>query len=174
MPKMSYSAGDFAPRLFCPPSTLYYDLSDTEKAKLSELNETLKVIENRFHSIALQLCAEMDARVSSPDDWLDDYEVELEVNLYLDENDPAWNEDSDNILITLDEYLKHVEPQPDFGFGAINRNHAEFPKEGDELHCWLYHCLYDHAHLDWRDLLRVARIDVDMMVTHQAMPKKWG
>jgi len=152
----------------------YCDLTNDERRHLRTINESLTDIERRFQSIALQLCSELDQRVASPTDWLGDYEIELAVDLYL--NEAAWEEDDedDDVFVTLAWDLKGVDAEPDFGFGALHIHHAEsiHGDFGDERHCWLYHHLYAHSDLCWRDLLRIGPIGVDLMVDYQAFP--WG
>ena len=148
----------------------YYRLNHNEKGRLLSLNERLAAIEHQFLPIILQLKAEMSDRVSSPFDWLDDYEIELSVDLYLSEEDPEWSENDDNIIVTLNEFVKLTKTVPIFGFGATHVNHGKFPPFEGEHHCWLYHCLYDHMCLAWRDLLRIGSIGVDLRVTYQILP----
>jgi len=63
------------------------------------------VIERHVKREALAVIAQLDARVHHPDDWLSDYELELKVSFWLREDDPAYQEDDDNILMTLHESL---------------------------------------------------------------------
>jgi hypothetical protein len=71
--------------------------------------------------------AQLDSRVANPDDWLSDYELELEVTFWLREDDPAFNEEDDNILATLHEYLTGFrDPASDCGIDdGINHNLAQ-------------------------------------------------
>ena len=107
-----------------------------------------------------------------PADWLFDYEIELEVSCWLREDDPAYQEDHDNILVTLKEYLKGLRnPTQAFGIDdGMNHNECQWgdghPMQG-EFHCWLYHCLYDHTDLWFEDMLRIGHIWVDLKVLYQ-------
>ncbi len=80
-------------------------------------------------------------------------------------------EDSDNIIAELTEYLKGISTQ-DHDHRWDETNHNEFQgwashEMRDEHHCWLYHCLYDHAHLSWEDILRIGDIWFDIKATYQ-------
>ena len=147
-------------------------LSSDQRQYLQRLNDRLTVIEQQVTREALALFAQLDARVQDPQDWLSDYEIELEVRFWLREDDPAYQEDDDNILATLKEHLKlqrHL-PEP-FGIDdGINHNIFQgmdgHPMQG-EFHCWLYHCLYDHTDLWFNDMLRIGHIWVELQVLYQ-------
>ena len=148
------------------------ELSRAQRQYVQRLNEKLAMIERQAKQEALAVIARLDARVHDPDDWLSDYEMELEVSFWLREDDPAFQEDDDNILATLHEDLK-VFRDPDDAFGiddGVNHNIAQYidghPMQG-ECHCWLYHCLYDHTDLWREDLLRIGHIWVNMSVIYQ-------
>jgi hypothetical protein len=147
-------------------------LSPEERQYLQHLNDRLAVIERQVKREALSLITTLEARVHDPADWLFDYEIELEVSFWLREDDPAYQEEDDNILVTLKEYLKGLRnPAHDFGIDD-GMNHNEFqwgdghPMQG-EFHCWLYHCLYDHTDLWFEDMLRIGHIWVDLKVLYQ-------
>lgn len=130
------------------------------------------MIERYAKREALALIAQIEAKVQDPSDWIGDYEIELKVECWLREDDPAYREDDDNILATLKEDLKPLQdPDDDFGLDdGINHSIAQFidghPMQG-EFHCWLYHRLYDHTDLEWEDLLRIGHIWVEIEVWYQ-------
>jgi hypothetical protein len=82
------------------------ELSLAQRQYLQRLNDKLTVIERQAKREALTLITALEARVHDPADWLSDYELELEVSFWLREDDPAFKEDDDNILVTLKESLK--------------------------------------------------------------------
>ena len=94
----------------------------------------------------------------------------------LRDDDPACRDDDDHILVTRNEWLSHLKrylehPDEAGGIGSgDNYNEFQF-MEGHlrqaEHHCWLYHDLYDHAGLQWEDLLRIGDIRVDLKVIYQ-------
>jgi hypothetical protein len=128
------------------------------------------VIEYHIQREATALNTHLQTRVQDPADWLSDYEIELEVEVCLREDDPAFQEDDDNILATLRERLKGC-AQHDFGIDDGTNHNAFQQMEGHpmqgEVHCWLYHCLYDHTDLWFDDMLRIGRIWVDIQVWYQ-------
>lgn len=81
------------------------ELALAQRQYLQRINDKLAVIERHVKREALDRIAQLDARVHHPDDWLSDYELELKVSFWLREDDPAYQEDDDNILMTLHESL---------------------------------------------------------------------
>lgn len=147
-------------------------LSLAQRQYLQRLNDQFTVIEQHVKREALALLVHLESKVQDPADWICDYEIELRVQCWLREDDPAYREDDDNILVTLTEYLKPLQDLTDhFGIDdGVNHNEFQFrdghPMQG-EYHCWLYHCLYDHTGLRWKDLLRIGRLWVDLHVIYQ-------
>jgi len=147
-------------------------LSLAQRQYLQQLNARCMTIERQVTQDARTLFAQLDARVQDPQDWLFDYEVELEVQCWLRGDDPAYQEDDDNILATLKEHLKLQRslPEPLGIDDGINHNVFQgidgHPMQG-EFHCWLYHCLYDHTDLWFNDLLRIGHIWVELQVRYQ-------
>ena len=56
------------------------ELSLDQRQYVQRINDRLMVIERHVKREALALIAQLDARVHNPDDWLSDYELELEVS----------------------------------------------------------------------------------------------
>ena len=147
-------------------------ISDVQWQYVQHINDRLMVIERHVKRETLSLIAQLEARVLNPDDWLSDYELELEVTFWLREDDPAFKEEDDNILATLHESLKRLRhPEDHWGLDdGVNYNIAHaidgHPMQ-DEFHCWLYHCLYDHTPLTPEGLLRIGHIWVNISVIYQ-------
>jgi hypothetical protein len=81
------------------------EFSTAQREYVQCINDRLMLIERQVKREALALIAQLEARVHDPDDWLSDYEIELEVSFWLREDEPAYKEEDDNILVTLREYL---------------------------------------------------------------------
>lgn len=146
------------------------DLSRRDRQFLLALNGRLAEIEDQIKAEAIDTAGALEARVEVSSDWIQDYEIECTISFWLREDDPAYKEDDDNILIELREYLKGID---DDRLGiADRRNHNEYrhwknhPMR-DERHCWLYYSLYAHTDLGWANLLRIGVIWVDLDVTYQ-------
>ncbi|MGQ0621389.1 MAG: hypothetical protein ACT4QA_15950 [Panacagrimonas sp.] len=92
-----------------------------------------------------------------------DYEVEIKMQFYLRDDDPAWIEDDDNILFEVDFVCEHMLCS-DLNWDI--ETHNEYPLRGYR-HPYLFHQLYAHADIQHRDLLRIGRIRTDVEVTVQ-------
>jgi hypothetical protein len=152
------------------PHTAYAELNPEERNWLMALNAQLKQIEKQYLPIMKAKENAIRARIADPDDWMQDFNLELVITFYLRKDDHEYEEWDDNILMQIMECCFDAdEPDWEWGFGATETNYAESPEgfEG-EHHCWLYHQLYDHVSLDWRDLLRIGEIGVEAKIDEQS------
>lgn len=147
--------------------TQYGDLNASELAKIEALHAQLIVVEAKFYPILEAKHRELTARVVDLADWMQEFNLELWLTYYLREDDPEWETDCDNILMQC-EYLGNWSAMNDWGFGMLHINHAEpgFPFENPH-HCYSFHELYAHCDLDWRDLLRIGNIHVEIKIDEQ-------
>jgi len=141
------------------------DLTVKQKQQLFTLNKVLTQLELDIKQQAILLIAECNRKLGDNHQWLEEYEIELEVSFWLKESDSAFDDDKDNILVALTELLSPC----DFSHGVADGiNHNEFKNWDwhplkDGFHCWLYHCLYDHSRgMDWANMLRIGKIWTDI------------
>lgn len=150
------------------------DLSAEQRQFLVNLNSKLTEIEKDIKVEAQALIDQLDKRVKDTNDWLEDYEIECNMTFHLKEDDPGYDEDSDNILVELIVTV---------GFGSLKSGRREWGiADGndhntlhglvkcsmvDEYHCYLYHSLYDHTDLGWINMLRIGMIWVDIKIQYQ-------
>ncbi len=142
-------------------------LAIEEKERLSELNRTLAKLEVKINKEAGKIVKKCEKRLKSTgEEFLKDYECDVKVQYFLDENDPQYSEDRDCILAEF-EYRSVLHKR--IFNTRENWNDRRFDGMEDEKHCWMYHELYDHArpHLAWKDLLRIGTIWVDVVVVYQ-------
>ena len=141
---------------------------DFEKLKL--LNKRLIAIEKEIIKDGELLDKELSSRLKKNGGDLEDYELELEVSYYLDENDQLCNDSYDNIVAINHDMLKGISQKTSdyWGIGDGN-NHLEHGRifSENEFHCWLFHDLYDHQHLELEDIQRINRIWFDIIAYHQ-------
>lgn len=145
------------------PHTSYGLLNDGEKAWLRAFNESLRQLEDKFYSIMFATDKELKARVADPADWLNDFNLDYVISFYLRADDPEYEQDDDNILMQIHEILIERE-----GTDQDCVNYAESSEFTGEQHCYLYHQLYAHCYLDWRDLLRIGALYVDIKIEEQS------
>lgn len=136
----------------------------TELQELQRLNKRLKSLQDKLLNEAVTIDRELNKRVKNIDDALDDYEIELEISFFLKESDPIYNEDEDNIIVNLEEYVKNISNQDISSSHPWSTNHNEF---GDEYHCWWFHALYDHKHLSMEEMLKIGKIWGEIKVAYQ-------
>lgn len=151
----------------------FEQLTEDERVRLMQFNRTLFVIEKKIKKEALRLIRQCKKRLSQPREaFLKDFEAQVLISFIMDESDPYYRDDDDNIMAELQEHVL----ASDFKYGlADGNNHNDTPRleggEGDDktYHCWLFHSLYDHARprLRFRDMLRIGSIWIDLVVWYQ-------
>ena len=144
--------------------TAYEELSPDERNQLMELNVRLKHLEAQYLPIMNAKGASLQERVRDSADWMRRFNLEIVLTYYLREDDPEYDEFDDNVLMRVRESgFDFDDPYRDWGFGITSVNYCHFKERyAGEHHCYLYHALSDHCDLDWRDLLRIGEIGVDV------------
>jgi hypothetical protein len=141
--------------------------SDEQLAKYREINDRLVAIEKRIRQDFKRLLPQCEQM--QKDGVIDDFEIESEVSIWLDENDRAYRDDDDNIL-AVSSFNAKVDADSDFGLDD-GQNHNEYRHFDEhpmqtEHHCRLFHELYGHSRL-WDDILRADMIRLDTTVRYQ-------
>jgi len=140
--------------------------------ELRKLNNRIFLIQQKIIAEAQKISLETKKRSENKNDILDDYEIEIEVQFFLKENDPEYNDEDDNIITTIYEYSKFLPDGKDTKWCFETQNHNEFVgwkqhQMKDDYHCWWFHCLYDHNQVDFKDMLRIGTIWTDIKVQYQ-------
>ena len=139
--------------------------------KLQQLNNRLIELEKKLLKEVITIDNELYQKVINSNDILDDYELEIAISFFLNENHPSYKKDEDNILATITETLKGISQKKDKYPYILEVNHNEFKNwehpMSDEYHCWWYHCLYDHNNLSWDDMKEIGEICSDIKVEYQ-------
>ena len=141
------------------------DLTSEEIDRFRTLNRFLKAYEMKIVREVESLYAYAMKKETDPDEWMESFEgIELKVHFYLKENDEAWDEecDDDNIIVTMMDYVMKL-PLTFMGTGEDHTLVNIAPDIG-EIHCWMFHSLYDHTHLSWDDILRIGSIGISCML----------
>lgn len=151
----------------------FNELSAAEQAHCQRINAELGRIEKRTFLTHCSLAGELNARVASGD-ALDDYEVDVFVDHLLLPDDPFAGHRDSAILMRQGMIFMDKDPRnwPEFE-EILGWDHCEsiFCDESGNNHCSLYHNLYDHTDLDWKDLPRIDRIDATIEVQLQRFMK---
>lgn len=154
------------------------DLTESHQEKLRALNARLMDIEVQLVREVQPQVSALQARVDDPEDWLQDFECEISLRFSVGADDPYYDEeDSENALITRQHsYCMIYDHYNDRVSDGINWNMYErcdcnWHPMHKEVHCWLYHDLYDHAHIGWANLLRIDEVWIDVHFYHQRWEK---
>jgi hypothetical protein len=158
---------------------VYVDVSltDDEIARSTEINEKLRSLEQEIFAEISRQADLLRVRIADPLDPLDDFEVQAVLTFCLREDDPAYDEDDDNILTRRSfwycENYKCSEGHRDKS-REERVDYAEFNRGwGIPNHCWTFHDLYDHRYgpgqqrLHPHDILRIGSIWVDIEIQAQ-------
>lgn len=158
---------------------LTHDKSEFTTDEINQLvcfNQRLSNLEAYLCDLGAKESGHLKACVADPNDPLDDYEIDATLYYILDENDPTFDEDDDNILTQREISIKCSNRKYGLGDGQDHRMPCRlFPGALNEVpHCWLFYDLYEHSYglmqssLTLQDCLRLDSIWVDIAVRHQA------
>jgi len=148
------------------------DMTREQRLFLVNLNNRLSEIEKQLKKETLEIITMMNKRLEDDADWINDYEIECTVEFYLNEDDPAYSDDEDNILaeftegISLLRYADHSLLASSENWNDLSLPDLDNPEQR-EHHGWFYHQLYDHTKITWDDMLRIGDIWVDINITLQ-------
>ncbi len=148
------------------------NLSKTQKVRLLKLNLRLENLQEKIIKEAVKLDIELSKRVADETDILDDYEIDLKIHFILRKDDENYKEEDDNFVTEINEYLKGISKKSNTYPLSLEDNHNEYrawenhPMQ-NKYHCWWFHCLYDHNHLEWEDILKIGEFWSDLKVYYQ-------
>ncbi|MEQ1557857.1 MAG: hypothetical protein ABL933_02810 [Methyloglobulus sp.] len=153
-----------------------HEFTVDEINRLISFNQRLTELELYLYDLGYKESTQLAARVSDPDDPLDDYEIETTLYFILGEDDPDFDEDEDNFLTQRHISLKRIDREYGLGDEVDHREpYRNFPEGLKEVrNCWLFYDLYTNSRgleqpsITLRDCLRVDSIWADVAVHHQA------
>lgn len=134
---------------------------------LLRVNQQLMLIEKHIVQNAIQLDKSLHSQLDhSSFDGMIDYELKVTVECYTRGNEYP--------LCALHEYLKYISVPNHSKLTKLadetNHNEYEFHQSHpmkDEIHCWLFHALYDHEHLSWEEIASIETFRVDLKPVYQ-------
>lgn len=150
----------------------FEELTEVHMEKLSVLSARMTKIEEQLVRELFPQVQALQARVDDPEDWLQDFECDITLRFYVGADDPDYDEEnSDNVLITREHGFDLIHDLYNSRVvEGINWNMYE-QRDGcsmrDEIHCWLFHDLYDHTHIGWANLLRIDNVRIDVTFLQQ-------
>jgi hypothetical protein len=150
-----------------PHGFAFEDLLPEEKAHCQRINIELGNIERHYFSTGRAIAERLNARIATPGDLLWDYEIEFFVDYRLSPDDPLADQSDSMILLRRpgDKITKNPQEWRE-AQALMDHDYCEsfWCDETGIRHCYLYHDLYDHAFLDWKDLPRIDRIEAELEV----------
>lgn len=142
-----------------------------ETKRLQNLNHIMNNINEFMHRTTDAIRPVMQAKTADNRDPMYDYEIEVELDYALCNDDPEYDEDSDNYLSSRSESLR------------FERNKDELNDDWrgsltpevflSEPLSWLLHSLTEHSYgpegprIRLKNCLRIGRIFIDIQVWHQ-------
>ena len=79
------------------------EMNREQRLFLINLNNRLSEIEKQLKKEVLEIIATMNKRLADDADWINDFEIECRVEFYLNENDPEYSDEDDNVLAEFTE-----------------------------------------------------------------------
>lgn len=153
-------------------SLRYADLSAEEIDQLTLINQNLGKLPEHLRALTADLTLRLGAKVADLSDPMYDYKLDFRMDFILQENDPFFDQNDDNILATRihhSTFLKRCQTDEKTAIFAD----APSEKFLSKPHCWLFHDLYDHSYgpnspcLPLKDCLRIGSVWVDLEITQQ-------
>ena len=130
-----------------------------EAAKLAELNQKLSDIEKQLHQKIRLLGKQLNECGLECK-----HDITFTVYYYLSENDPTFDECTDNIIVESRDFTPH-EDDVEINWNDLRSTTSPL---ASQHHCYMFHDLYDHTNpkLSLDDLLRIGEVGVAIKVRH--------
>jgi hypothetical protein len=141
-----------------------YELTTADIQALQNFNDQLAILEKKIIKEVKTLKESGRRRLDSPDeDFVTCFRVEIEIEYFIGEDDPAYNDERDNCIARSKRVGDDIMDYEDQDWNDM-RN-TELPLAHLKL-CWLFHDLYDHANLSWKNILRIRWVYTHIIVYH--------
>ena len=141
-----------------------YELTTADIQALQNFNDQLAILEKKIIKEVKALKESGRRRLDKTDeDFVTCFRVEIEIEYFIGEDDPAYNDERDNCIARSKRVGDDIMDYEDQDWNDM-RN-AELPLAHLKL-CWLFHDLYDHANLSWKNILRIRWVYTHIIVYH--------
>ena len=138
------------------------EITTADIPALQNFNDQLAILEKKIIKEVKALKESGRHRLDSPDeDFVTCFRVKIEIDYSIGEDDPAYNDERDNCIATSKRVGDDIMAYDDQDWNDM-RN-TELPLAHLKL-CWLFHDLYDHANLSWKDILRIRKVYTHIIV----------
>lgn len=163
------------------------ELTEDENRAAVNLNAWLAEWEKKLLSECIRFSEEMEQRVQSGDSWLTDYEIDLEVEFYIRDDDPysegnnpdsnEYDVDSDAALLCTTLlvgcgpiFAKDITSPGYCGIGDGQDYKEGSPCNGTIFrakHCSTFHDLYSRLGVPMKHMGRIGRVYSDIKIYYQ-------
>jgi len=139
------------------------ELTSADIHALQNFNDQLAELEKKIGREVRMITDLCKQRLKSTDEsFLTCYHLRVDLQYHIGDDDPAFSDDRDNCIATS----KHASTDV-----MNDGNNWNDMKNTDLLlahqkHCWLFHDLYDNAHLSWIDILRIRHVYAHITVCY--------
>ena len=143
----------------------FHNFNDKEIAKFRTINKKLTVYEKVIHQEIDKLYAYALKRVENVKDDVADFDIEIKLYFYLSQKDPAFDNDSDNIICILTGSI-YRKSNWEWGMNDGKCHNTLPAREGtpmeNDYHCYTFHALYDHTCLEYSEILRIGSFNLEL------------
>ena len=160
-------------------------LSQEENRAAMNLNTWFIEWEKDLLNRCIQLSRDMEHQVRLRDNWLSDYEIDVEVEFYVRDDDPFSEDnmpdgsqcdiDSNTALLCT---MKLLVQGPIFRYGSEHhwgigddQDHNDCHSRPEEIynvrHCATFHELFSHMHMPVKHAGRIGSVYTDIIIRHQ-------
>lgn len=180
--KLNWAAHTYAPFLKSLTGSLFGNrhtqdkpasFTDSEIELLMTLNLHLRSIESLIRKTAHEYSPDLIGKIKDPNDPMGDFEIGVEIDFVLRDDDPEASEDSDNILTTRNVFSASSFDDDTDADDYRESCDSQTEQLAAEPHCYLFHDLYDHSYgleqprVPLRDCLRIGKVWVDVVTRQQ-------
>jgi len=158
----------------------YFKLTGKNKNKLLMVNKYILDVFEKAYNEAISVANELENRITNNDDFLNDYEIEIEINFYNGDDYDGF--DSIGYVLSEpisdachpikysighDDFLRRMNYQINFD-DSYDWNDAlfGFPVTGNDI-VFTMHRFFSHSNWSYTDILNIKRIWADVKVTRQ-------
>ncbi|MCK5293877.1 MAG: hypothetical protein KAJ49_04445 [Arcobacteraceae bacterium] len=142
------------------------DLIPTDVAKLQVLNKKLMMYEKHMATEAKEQVARIKEKIADRDNLINGFECEVEISFFIGKYDPDYEENEDNIIITMTNTILDDNWEWGLDDGLNHGMEGWDAPVHNFFQCSTFHGLYDHTQLDWNEILRIE--DIEFSVTTKA------
>ena len=142
--------------------TNFEDLSPEETAALARMDKQLQNLGRHLHVTAKRLEHDLSTQCQDPANEMGDYEVDIEIDFQLREDDPGFSDEGD-----VDLTVASIEIGAECCTSQWEHYEDLTVPHGGVFHNLRYHGGYEMSKIDYHDMLRIGKVFADIIVRYQ-------